>query len=157
MMGVSECSPGPGTEEEKEEEIRHRARREWRKRQRLVMPREEVPELAAPPAAPDRTQEKPRKPTGVPGLRGQHWPHDPQRSQMQGMRTGHKLREGREYRSRPEIQEMDRRYRADPENRARQHRYQKEYNKERRNGPAGTPGPGGKNGDHIPKQPDELR
>ena len=44
----------------------------------------------------------------------------------------HKLKQGREYRSRPEIQQRDSRYRAHPENRARQNKYQKEYYEEKK-------------------------
>ena len=44
----------------------------------------------------------------------------------------HCIKQGKEYRSRPEIQQRDRRYRAHPENRARQNRYQKEYNEEKK-------------------------
>ena len=42
----------------------------------------------------------------------------------------HQLKHVRDYRSRPEVQERDRKYRSDPEVRARQSSYQKEYYQE---------------------------
>ena len=42
----------------------------------------------------------------------------------------HQLKHVRDYRSRPEVQERDRKYRSDPEVRARQNKYQKEYYQE---------------------------